>query len=63
MPKILQEPKNNTRVDKRDTTGPNNNTKANKDTAKENGYKMIRWKRTQENASIFIILQIIRGFT
>lgn len=43
--------------------GPNNITKANKDTAKENEYKMIRWRRSRENASIFIIFQTIKGFT
>jgi len=41
--------------------GPNNITKANKDTAKENEYKMIRWRRSRENASIFIIFQTIKG--
>jgi lactose/L-arabinose transport system substrate-binding protein len=42
-------------------TGSNNNTKANKDTAKEYEYKMIRWMRSRENASIFIIFQINKG--
>lgn len=41
--------------------GPNNITKANKDTAKENEYKMIRWRRSRENASIFIIFRLSRG--
>jgi lactose/L-arabinose transport system substrate-binding protein len=34
-------------------TGSNNSTKANKDSANENEYKVIRWMRSRENASIF----------
>lgn len=37
--------------------GSNNSTKANKDSANENEYKVIRWMRSRENASIFYYFQ------